>query len=100
MIARLETQSRRYLDLAKARLSKDTVGQRMNGNCRQSHEQGRAVHRQILSHIQMDFQGIGQQRKSGARLRLDLVGELSLIVLVSTSLDRLPREVSTVGKQI
>ena len=83
-----------------ARLMKDSVGQRVNGDRRQRHEQRRAVHREILSDIQMDVQRIGQQRESGAGLRLNLAGELSLIVLISTSLNRVPREVSAIGKQI
>ena len=48
----------------------------------------------------MNLQSIGEQRQCAGGRDLDLVGELSLIVLIATSLDRFPREVIAVREQI
>ena len=48
----------------------------------------------------MDVQGIRQEGESGRGLRLDLIGELALIVLVSSALNRLPREIVAISEQI
>ena len=64
------------------------------------HEDRRGVDGHVLAHVQMDLHGIGQQRQCSTGRDLDLVGELSLIVLIASSLDRLPREVIAVCEQI
>ena len=48
----------------------------------------------------MDVQGIGEECESGGGLRLDLTGQLPLIVEISSSLDALPREIITISEQI
>ena len=48
----------------------------------------------------MNLQGIGQQRQCSGGRDIDLVGKLSLIVLIASSLDRFPREVIAVSEQI
>ena len=72
----------------------------MSGDCLQCHDDGRSVHAHVLSHIQMDVQGISEQFESGGGLRLDLIGQLSLIVEIATSLDGLPREIIAISEKI
>ena len=48
----------------------------------------------------MNLQSIGQQRQCSSGRDVDLVGKLPLIVLIASSLDRLPREVIAIRDQI
>ena len=48
----------------------------------------------------MDVQGIRQEGQSSSGFRLDLIGKLPLIVLVSSLLNRLPREIVAISKEI
>ena len=74
--------------------------ERRNRQTFERHEDRRSVDGHVLAHVQMNLQGIGQQRQCSSGCDLDLVGKLSLIVLIAFSLDRLPREVIAVRELI
>ena len=88
------------MHLSTARLGKNLIAQRAHRRCAQR-EKGRCTVRgEVLTNVQMDAQGVGEQRRGFVCLSEDLIGHLFLIEGISTFHEGRPREVITVGKQI
>ena len=88
------------LNVGVLRLIDGSSRQCLDGQDLEGHEERRGVDRDVLTDVEMDLQGIHQQRECRGGLVLNLSGQLSLIVQIAASLDRLPREVITVREQI
>ena len=83
VIRQVEIKHGRQLDVRTAWKIQDSVGKRLERDCFERHEERRGALRRILVAIQMDVQGVGQERACGSGLRLDLVGQLlALMVLI------------------
>ena len=88
------------MHLSTARLGKNLIAQRAHRRCAQR-EKGRCTVRgEVLTNVQMDAQGVGEQRRGFVCLSEDLISHLFLIEGVATLDNGCPREVVAISKQI
>ena len=88
------------MHLSTARLGKNSIAQRAHRRCAQR-EKGRCTVRgEVLADIQMDTEGVGEQRRGFACLPQNLISHLFLIEGIATLDNGCPREVIAIGKQI
>ena len=90
VIVRADSDRRRELNATTLRLM-HRLSRESRSRQRFERDKDRcSVDGHVLAHVQMNSQGIGEQRQCSGGGDLDLVGKLSLIVLIASSLDRFP----------
>jgi hypothetical protein len=86
--------------LSAARLGKKSIAQREHIPFAQGDKGRRTVRGEVLTDVQMDAQGVGEQRRGFVCLPENFIGHLFLIESIATLDNSCPREVITIGKQI
>ena len=117
-VVRHQTETRRNANLATPDLFNSFVWQGFNRCCFHSHKHGRRVDRAILSDVQMNIQGTGDQWECLCVVHIDRIGlrqselhfchtssnlhsyQLLLIVSIPTLLNRRPGKVITHRKKL
>ena len=84
----------------KLDMLKGSIGERMRRNLADRQEDRRRIEGDVLIEIEMNHQCRSEQLHCLSELFRDLIDHLSLIILISIALNRLPREVTAIGKQI
>ena len=87
-------------DLSTCHVRVQSLGERLHRHLAQGEEGGGSVRGEVLADIEMDAEGVGEQRHGLVDLALHLIGALFLEEGIATLDDGRPREVIAIGKQI
>ena len=96
----IREEGRWHQNVSTGHLRKKLAGQRSHEHFALREEDGRRVGGEVLSDVQMDVQGVGEQRCGLIGLFEHSVGHLFLIEGIATFDNRRPREVIAISKQI